>query len=221
MQRALLCLFLFFYALPSFSQGMYGFEAGVGKTTSYKSYLTPELEAYLLTNVNRSLDLGGSVSYQRYSFRYASNISPAAVNYGDVINVRLKSSFIFFCPRADIGIGYHKYLHLILSLGGGIHAGGSEWTNRYEQIFTLPAATTFRSDTAGFNTSYNSPTFAFRYAAGLSERLPARGNWNIVLSQEFGYLPGSLDRKLPNLTTNYVSFTVGIMHKNGPVEVEY
>ncbi len=221
MKRFILILFLAFFTIDSFSQGMYGFEGGFGKTMSYTSHLTPELEGYILTKINRHLYVGGSLGYERFSFLYNSNILPAVVAYGDVINIRHKSSYLFFSPKIDLGIGYRKYLHLNLSFGAGLYMGGSQWTNKYQQIFTLPATTVFRSDTGGSYTSYNAPTLIFRYGIGLSERIPTYGYWNIILSQDFGYMPKSFDKTVPNLVTNYFCFSVGLMHKYHQVLVEY
>lgn len=221
MKKIMLIAFLSCCTISCFSQGMYGVDAGVGKVTSYQSYKTPAFAAYFLTKINRSIYCGGSLNYQRYSFLYSSDVAPSAVTYGDVLNTRLKSSYLFFSPKIDFGIGYRKYLHLNFSVGAGVFMGGSEWTNKYEQYFILPAATSFRSDTALYNTSYNIPNLVFRYAAGLSERIPTRHFWNIVLSQEFSYLARKLNYGGPNLKTNYIAFTVGIMHKYPQVAIEY
>jgi len=221
MKRIILLLFLSCIAVHSFSQGMYGFEGGLGKTMSYKSYLAPELQGYILTRINRHLYVGGGLGFERFAFLYNSGVAPVNTNYGEVISVRHRSSYLFFSPKIDLGIGYRKYLHLKLSFGAGLYLGGSAWTNKYEQAFTTSSAITFTADTASANTSYNTPTLIYQYGAGLSERIPTRGYWNIILSEDFGYMPKSFDKTVSNLRTNYISFSVGIMHKYHQVLVEY
>jgi hypothetical protein len=221
MKKMTLIALLSLFSIHSFAQGLYGVEAGVGKSLAYTSYYTPAVAGYYMARINRHIYVGAEVSYQRYSFLYTSGITPKAVDFGDVINIRQKSSYLFFSPKIDFGIGYRKYLHLNFSAGGGIYMGGSSWTNKYEQIFTLPAGTSFRSDTALYNTTYNIPSFIYRYAAGLSERIPTNKYWNIVFSQEFSYIARKLNYSGPNLNTNYIAFTVGIMHKYPQVLVEY
>ncbi len=220
MKRIILFFFPALFSIACYSQGMYGFEGGLGKTMSYTSHLVPELKAYVTGSITRHIYVGGGVSMERYSFLYASNVAPIAANYGQTINIRNKSSYLFFSPKVDIGIGYYQYLHLNLSAGAGVFMGGSQWTNRYQQIFTTPSSLSFRSDTAGYNTTASMPTLVFRYGAGLSERIPTHGYWNIILSEDFGYLPRSFDKNFDGLKSNYISFSVGVMHKYPMVMME-
>jgi len=221
MKKFLLSLLLCVTTTYSFSQAIFGFDGGLGKTTSYKSYLTPELQAYVLGRISPHIYAGGAVGFERFSFLYNANVAPVASNFGDIISIRHKSSYFFFYPKLDIGLGYRKYVHINLSVGGGIYMGGSEFTNRYAQIFTTPSAVSFRSDTAGFNTTYNTPTLMLQYGLGVSERLPTEGYWNIIISQNFGYLPKAFDKTESGLKTNYISLSVGIMHNNQRVLVDY
>ena len=214
MKRIMLVALLSFATLNLLAQGgMYGFQGGVGRAMSYKSFYTPALSGYCLGRITRSIYVGGEVSMERLSFHYASDIPPGSVKFGDVIDITHKSSYLFFSPKVDFGIGYRKYLHLNFTFGGGVFMGGSQWTNKYEPLFTFPTPITFRSDTAGYATTANIPTLMLRYGVGLSERLPTHGYWNITLSQEFGYMARSFDKAVSNLTSNYISFSVGIMHK--------
>ena len=212
MKKIFLAAVLFFFSGNSFAQGMYGVDVGFGKSTAYKSYKTPAFSGYFLGRINRTIYAGGSINYQRYSFLYNSNIAASPSNFGDVMNIRQKNSYLIFSPKIDFGIGYRKYLHLNFSVGAGVYMGGSQWTTKYEQYFVLPAATSFRSDTALYNTSYNVPNLVFSYGAGLSERIPTHHFWNLTLYQEFCFLARKLNYNGPNLNTNYIAFTLGIMH---------
>ena len=221
MNRVILTTILSFFVTQSFAQGLYGVDGGFGKTMSYKSYLTPKLEVYHMSKINRHFYIGGSIGFERYSFLYTSAVPPSSVAFGDVLSVRQKSSYLFFSPKFDIGIGYRKYLHLNLSFGAGVFMGGSQSTNKYQPYWTLPSGTNYGVDTGSHNTAYNIPTLMLRYGAGLSERIPTHGYWSIILSQDFGYLPRSFYKGTPDLKTNYLAFTVGIMHKYHQVLVEY
>ncbi len=221
MRRIVLFLFLSLFSLPAFSQGMYGVEGGFGMNTSYKPYLTPTLKGYLMTRINRHLYVGGQMSIERYSFQYNSFIPLQQVEFGDILTIRQKSTYLLFAPKLDIGLGYRKYVHINLTVGGGILMGGSQWTNKYEPYWTTPGGGAFGKDTVGHNTLFNIPNLLLRYGVGISERIPTKGYWSVVLSQDFGILPQNFSNDNPILHTSYFCITAGVMHKYRQVLVEY
>ena len=215
-------VFIFFISLcsvHSFSQGMNGIEGGVGKATAFNAHITPKIEGYLLGQVGYRLFIGGSIGIERYSLLYNSGKTADNAGLGDIISIRQKSSYVYFAPKADYGIGYRKILHLHASVAGGIFMSGKQVTNS-ELAFPAPKATL--NYAADENTTNNIPLFMLRYGAGISERLPTLGFWNVTFSQEFGYLAKSFHQDAaPDLRTNYVAFTIGIMHNYNQVLVEY
>ena len=219
MQRLIVLILFSFFATHSYAQGgIYGFEAGAGYGTSYKAHVTPAFEGYCLKRFSASLYIGGALSFQRYSFLFATNHAPA--NYGDMVSIRQKCQYLFFSPKIDLGIGYRKYLHVYFMAGPGIYMGGNQTTNKKEPFWTTPSGGNFGADTVGYNTTNNIPNVTFRAGFGISERIPTYRYFNIILSQEFSLLPSHLSDANPALQTNYFSFTVGIMHKYPQAHVD-
>ena len=204
MKRMMLVILLSFFSIPSFSQGMFGFGFGLGYTTSYHSYITPAFEGYHLWKLTPHIYAGGSLFLQRYSFLYDMKVDRANVNYGDVISIRQKSSYLFFSPKIDYGIGYRKRVHINLSGGVGVIMSGRQWSNEYVPFLSAPSGN-IGSDTSAVNTSYNIPRIIYRAGLGVSERIPTYGLLNIMLTLEFSYLPSNLNNTSPNFYTNYLS----------------
>ena len=220
MKKMLLVTLLCFFSASSFSQGMYGFGLGLGYTTSYHSYITPAYEGYYLWRLTPHIYAGGSLFLQRYSFLYDMKVDPAHVQYYDIISIRQKSSYLFFSPKIDFGIGYRKHMHISLSGGIGVIMAGKQWSNEYLPFLSAPSGNV-GSDTGAVNTSYNIPRVIYRAGLGVSKRIPTRGFFNIMLSLDFSYLPSNLNNYTPDFYTNYFSFTVGIMHKYPQVQAKY
>jgi len=219
MKRIILVTALLFACMPSFSQGMYGFQGGLGYNTAYKSYITPAFEGYCLHKIIYRVYAGGDLFFQRYSMLNTLKTG-GPVNYGDIISIRQKTSYAFISAKVDYGIGYRKYLHVNLSFGPGFLLGGNQFTNTHLPFWTA-GGTPFGADTTAVNTSYNIPAVIYRGALGVSERIPTNGYWNITLSQEFSYIPGNMSKNGPPINTSYISFQIGIMHKYPLVFVEY
>jgi hypothetical protein len=221
MKRLAAALFLSFVSYFSFAQqGKYGFDLGLGYTTFQKSYITPAIQTYWLSRLSRTFYCGGAISFQRYSMQYSSNTSGSSVAFGDVLSIRQKSDYIFFTPRLEMGVGRHKHYFATLSLGPGIYAGGNQWTHQYEPLWYTTSGGAYGVDTAFSNTSYNVPNILFRITAGLKQRIPTFRYWNIVISEELTMLPANLNKKGPEIKTNYLMLSVGIMHKYPSVAAE-
>lgn len=220
MKRLLLFILLVLCCNLADAQGMFGAQAGVGFATAYKGKLTPTIEAYYLHRINHRLYAGAAVALQKFSMQNDLNTG-STVAYGDVLSIRQKSTYTFISPKIDYGIGYRKYLHVHLSFGLGLHTGGRQWSNTHQPYWTPPGGTPYGADTVAVNTTYNIPGVIRRIGFGVSERIPTHGYWNIMLSQEFGYMPGNISNSNPAMQTHYFCFQVGIMHKYPHVYVEY
>ena len=222
MKRTVLITLLSFVTVCSYAQGgMYGFLGGVGYSTGYQSKITPAFEAYYLKKLTHRFSVGGSLFFQKYSFKNTLIKDAGNLQFGDVLNISQKSSYLFFCPKIDFGIGYRKYVHAHVAFGPGVYMGGRQYTSEYQPYWTASNGSNYGADTTAYNTSYNIPKVIFRTAIGLSERLPTYRYWNILLSEEFSYLPGDISRGNPAMHTAYLSFGVGIMHSYPQVLVEY
>ncbi len=222
MKRIILITLLSFITIASHAQGgMYGFLAGVGYGTGYKSAVTPALEGYYLKKLTQRFYIGGSLFFQRYSFKNTLIKDTSNLSYGDVLNISQKSNYLFFCPKIDFGFGYHKYIHAHIAFGPGVYMGGNQYTSEFQPFWTATNGSSYGADTTAYNTSYNIPKVIFRTALGITERLPTYRYWNILLSQEFSYIPGDISRGNTALHTGYISFQVGIMHNYPQVLVEY
>ncbi len=223
MKRIILITLLSIVTVISYAQGggMYGFQTGIGYGTAYKPKITPALEGYYLKKISPRLYIGASLFFQKYSFLNTIIKDTANLNYGEVLSVGQRSSYLFFCPKIDFGFGYHKYIHADISFGPGLYLGGNQYTNQFQPYWTTTSGYSYGADTVSYNTTYNIPKVLFRVGAGISERLPTHGYWNIVFSQEFSYLPGYVSHGSPNLSIGYISFQVGVMHKYPMVFVEY
>jgi hypothetical protein len=218
MKRIILVMLLYCFTMHSYAQGMYGFEGGIGKALSYKSYYTPAFTGYYLLKISRTIYFGGALNFQRYSF--LDNLHPSSPAVGDVISIRQKSSYLFFSPKLDLGIGYYKYFHVHLLYGVGVYTGGQQATGKYEPALITTSGNPYGQDTATFNTTFNIPTLIFNYGIGISERIPTHGYFSVVLSQDFSVIPGKLSKGGTNLNTNYFSFTIGVTHKYPMVALE-
>ncbi len=203
--------------MNSYSQGQYGFIAGTGFTTSYSSHYTPTLDGYFLTRLTRSIYAGGALSFRRYSFEYSSGTGNPA--YGDVLSITQKSSYLYFAPRIDLGVGYRKRFHFYFALGPGILLGGNKETSYYEPRYQHTGPST-GSDTLTANTNSSMRTLIFNYAVGVTYRLPL-GYWNVILSQEISYISSKLNYPGTNLNTSFLNLSVGLVHKYPQVTVEY
>jgi hypothetical protein len=210
-----------FTGVVSYGQGMFGAQAGIGDGTAYKPKITPAVEAYYLQQIFPRIYIGGTFFFQKYSFTNTLIKDTSNLNYGDVISIRQKSSYLFFCPKIDFGFGFHKYIHASLSFGPGLYMGGNQYTYQFQPFWTNTYGVSYGKDTVSTNTSYNIPKVIYRVAAGISERIPTHRYWNIMLSQEFTFLPGYISHGTPNMNTGYFCFQVGIMHKYPMKFVEY
>ena len=199
---------------------MYGVQAGMGYTPGYRSRLTPAIEGYYMHKLAYHLYGGGSLFLQRYSFKTDVGTG-GAVKYGDVLGVEQRSNYLFISPKIDYAINYRSYFHVFATVGLGLRMGGSEWSYTHTPIWTPPGGTPYGADTTAVRTSYNLPNTKMRFGLGIAERIPTHGFWNIMLSQEVGFMPGSLTNGPYPLQTPYICFQVGIMHKYPQVWVEY
>jgi hypothetical protein len=100
------------------------------------------------------------------------------------------------------------------------YVGGAQWRHEYQPLWVTPGGIPYGTDTTNTNTPYNVPNLKFRISAGLKQRIPTYRYWNIVISEEFTYLPGVMNKVGPGMKTNYLSLTVGIMHKYPVVAME-
>ncbi len=210
--KIIFCIILSFLSTPTFSQGKYGFETGVGYTTYNKSYLTAAAQGYWLGRLSHTFYFGGVISFQRLSMKYTNNPAPATLDSGTIFNIRQKSDYLFFMPRIEMGIGRYKHLFANFSMGPGIYLGGNQWTHMY-QPFITSGNNGYIPDTVFLNTSYNVQNLLFKFTAGLKQRFTTYSYWNIVISEEFSYVPGKISRETPDFKTNYFTVTLGIMHK--------
>jgi hypothetical protein len=199
---------------------MYGFYGGIGYPTAYKGYMTPTLEGYFLKKIMEDIYAGGSLSFQRYSFLNDLGKDINNVRYGDLLSIRHRSSYLFLRPKIDVGIGYRQYVHVNLAAGPGFLIGGSQHYNQFEPFWSA-ATGPYGKDTVSFNVSYNIPKMIMRYTLGISERIPTHRYWNIMLSQEFSYIPTGFSTGGQEIHTGYICFTIGIMHKYPQAFVEY
>jgi len=219
MKRNILLGVLLFFSVHSFSQGKYGFEAGAGYTPFKKSYITPTIKGYYLARLSHTFYGGGELSFQRFSLLDNLNPPASGLAFGDVVRIRQTSSYLFFTPKIEMGIGFRKHVFANFLMGPGIYLGGSQWTHQYEPFWTT-ASGSYGADTSTANTTYNIPNIIFRIGGGFTERIPTFRYWNIVISEEFSYMPGNLSKQSPGFKTNYFSLTVGLMHKYPQVAME-
>lgn len=191
------------------AQGMFGFMGGAGYATGYKGYVTPTFESYYLGKLSRRFYVGGSMSFQRYSLLKEMHNG----GWGDITQ---KSNYLFLCAKADVGIGNRNLFHVHLAAGPGFNTGGQQWIRQIMPISHWGGTIPY-----DYETSYNLRNVVARATVGISERIPTHRYWNIMLSQEFTWLPGSLTKSGEAIHTNYFAFTVGIMHKYPHVRVDH
>lgn len=203
--------------ITSYSQGQYGLMLGTGFTTAYTSHYTPTLDGYFLTRLTRSIYAGGALSYRRYSFEFDKSAGNPA--YGDVLSIKQKSSYLYFAPRIDLGVGYRKRFHFYFALGPGILLAGNKETSYYEPLYQHTGPPT-GGDTVTYNTNASMRTLIFNYAVGVTYRLPL-GYWNVIFCQEFSYITSKLNYPGTNLNTSFLNLSVGLVHKYPQVAVEY
>jgi len=193
------------------AQGMIGMQAGVGYTLGYKGYITPTAEAYWLHKISHHFYFGAAVSFQRYSLlRPVTDEAQAGIM--QAISIRHKTTYLYVCPKADMGIGYRNRVHIYAAAGPGLAAGGSQLTNQ-KTLFPGTSSIAGRTIIEAQNTSYNIPNIIVKGTLGISERLPTDGYWSIMLSQEFTMLPGSLSKGEHKISVYYAALTAGITHK--------
>lgn len=219
MKRLLSLLLPMLLCAAAYGQGMFGASAGLGIPTGFKNKNTLTGEVYYLHKITQRLYIGATAMYQRYSLM--QNFDVQTNNYGDILDVRQKSTYIYLSPKADFGIGYRKYLHVFASAGIGFYAGGKQYSDTHVPYWTPPGGVPYGSDTIGVNTSYNIPSVLPRFGFGFMERIPTHRYWHITLMQEFSLLAGNASEGNPPMKINYISFGIGIMHKYPMVRVDY
>lgn len=185
--------------------------------TSYKGYITPTFAMFYVHKLTRDFYAGIDVNYERYSF-YA-DMKSASQGYRDVIDIRHKASYVFFNAKLDVGIGYRKRFHAYLKAGPGIYAGGNQIRREYD-IFGSSGGTHWL-DTVTTRSPQYIPGAIIHVSAGIWERIPTHGKWNILLTQEFTFVPGDMNSSGPPLRTNFISLGFGVVQKYPQVFVEY
>lgn len=219
MRQGMLMILLCCGIMPAKGQGIFGAQAGVGKTTSYDSKITPAIEGYYLHKLHYHFYAGGSLFFQRYSFE--KTVNTGAISYGDIVSIRQRASYVYLSPKIDYAINYRSYFHFYATAGIGLRLGGEQWSNTHQPIWTPPGGTPYGADTVAVNTSYNLPATQTRYGLGFMARIPTHRYWSLALTTELGMMPGSLSKGTEPLQSSYICFMVGVTHKYPRVFKEY
>ena len=215
MKRLLLILFIVSVNLDAISQGIYGFDGGIGSVSDYNGKYLPTCSANYLKMVIPHVYLGCTIDCRFFSFNY-SDLSQqyADPNYGNIVNIDHKSSYIFFSPLIDVSIGEKQIIHLNCNVGPGFYLYGSETTKYLTN--SLPGTNVYNY----INTSNHNSNVIYQYSFGISESIPTKGYWSIKFSQQYCILGMDLNSGYstgPALRSDYYSFTVGISHYYGKV----
>ena len=219
MKPILLILLFSFVSANAHGQAIFALAGGIGQSTSSQTRLdrnAPTFSADYLQTVKTHVYIGCSLFYEHYSFIN----NPDGYNTGETDWVKQESGYLFFTPKVDIGFGKEQNFHLFFSSGPGVLLSGSQATSSYSMInynssnyYNYPPV----YDT--INTSNHINKWVFRISAGVTEYIHLPGGWDILLSEQFGFMPSFFSKDtneqnttvpFPGFRTDYLSVQLGI-----------
>lgn len=223
MARVSALILLSFFAYRAHAQIILGCLGGISMSANRSARTEPVFEALALKKLHTNISYGCSAIFQKYFYTF--NFNDSFPHKGSVISVADKYSFVFILPEIDFGIGRRKYIHLNFCLGPGIIVANKKWTSKYSAIYYSTSGTILSKEITTTYTSDRPNGAKVRFGVGFSEFLPVKKRIEVIFSQKFNLLPDGYtyynDRgAIRYLTANYLSFSIGIVHKYAKKPVE-
>jgi hypothetical protein len=239
MKRIILIVFLAFLALRGFSQAapekntLFGISAGAGVSTSYNYDAGIsgglDFQKELGSKENGAhIYLGGMLFYQGYAM-LADREQYGAKNGTGNAGVMLlnKSSYICLTPKFSYDFGKrgvdfykHDFIKMYVDFGAGFKMSGTETLRKWDRNF----GASYGDFDSVINTSKNIKSLVLRVGFGFSEYIHVSKNWLFTITEDFGYVPGSITKttdvndpsRTPytphSLTPTYFSVQIGLSH---------
>lgn len=228
MKPILLVAFLSFTAIQGYSQKntIFGVFAGGGCATSnnYDVALSGGVD-FAKGQSPRSF-LGAELLYQQFSLLYDNEANSARHGTGtDGEIIRHKSAFIFVSPKFRYCVGRNLHTHFYFSPGIGFNMGGYDSVRRFSSVYSTGGF--IRYDTT-LDMSANINSMLIRIGLGCTQYFPIGSHWRFTLTEDFGFLPGSLTKTSDytdvtrssyspsKLNPGYISIRLGISHTKFP-----
>lgn len=197
---------------------------GVATTNNYNVALCGGLDFAKGLNV-RSM-FGAQIFYQQFSLLYDQEINSnkhAQGSEGEII--MHKSAYAFITPKLMFSLGDRAINYFHVSAGIGINVGGYDSLRRF-YTYSTPNGYV-RYDTT-LDMSKNINSMVLRVGVGATQYLYMGRNWRFTLSEDVGFLPGSLTKtssfedvtrwpySAGKLNPTYISLRIGISHTKLP-----
>jgi hypothetical protein len=239
MKRIILVAFLSFLAIRGLSQAMpeknnlFGFFAGGGVSTTYN------YDAGISGGVSFDKELGskdfghhnyigGMLFYQGFNMLSDREQYGAKNGSGNAgVTLLNKSGYIFITPKFSHDFGRrgddfykHDFIKAYVDFGAGFKMSGTETLRKWDHDF----GASYGDYDSVINTSKNMKSMVLRVGFGFTEYFHMGAHWMFTLTEDFGYVPGSItkttDPKDPSrtyytphsLTPTYFSVQIGIAH---------
>jgi hypothetical protein len=228
MKPILLALILSFSAFKGYSQkntivGVFA-GGGIAATSNYNVALSGGLD--YARGLNLRSFIGLELFYQQFSLLYdkeKNGAKHATGSEGEIISHR--SAYIFLAPKFRFCLGSKQNNHFYLSAGIGMNMGGYDSLRRFNSLSTPYGFV--RSDTT-VDMSKNINSMVMRIGVGCTQYLPIGNHWRFTITEDFGFLPGSLTKtgdyedvtrssySPGKLNPGYISIRIGIAHTKLP-----
>ncbi len=191
MKRIILFAFLSFLAIRGLAQtntfiGVYG---GGGLSTRYNYDVAISGGVDFVKGLFHRTGLGFNLFYQTYGMEYDNeqySVKHGGGNAGVV--VLNQSSYIFFAPKFDYGMGRRENIHFYVNAGVGYNMSGTETMRKWD-----------KSNGSGYgnydsliNTTTNINKLVMRVGVGFTEYLFTSRTWRFTVTEEFGFINKSL-----------------------------
>ena len=194
MKSILLALLLSITAFRGYSQknNIVGIFAGGGIATSsnYDVSLSGGLD--IAKGLSRRSFVGVELFYQQFSLLYdneALGAKNATGSAGEIL--RHKSAYAFIAPKFRFCAGRKQNVHFYFNAGIGMNMGGYDSLRRFSSVPTSGGF--IRADTT-VDQSENINSMVLRVGVGCTQYMPIGRRWRFTLTEDFGFLPGSLTK---------------------------
>ena len=230
MKPTILIILIYFFSDHASCQNRLELDAGIGRATFSPSLINqPGYDHYstsdnkfttgisYLRKVGGHVYLGAKIYWEQYSFVYEKdNISSDDAGSDHVDH---KSSYLFFAPTIDVGIGRRQRCHTYVSTALGNMVSGYQKTNVAYYGIGGPH----------FDSTYTSSSsithLIFRLNFGLVQHIRLDKLWHITISEGFSFMFSNLTvvdnvADLATIHPGYLSLQVGLMRKLKPKTID-
>ncbi|MES2701105.1 MAG: hypothetical protein V4649_00610 [Bacteroidota bacterium] len=224
MKGVVLFAFLSVFAIKGYSQGSstYGIFGGAGLATSNNYDYGLSYGFSYVKGVQNHMGLGITIFSQGYSLYYDNEANSAKHGLGtEGFTLRHVSNYIFVAPKVTRDLGSKGYLKFYVNAGVGFLMSGYDSVRKWKLANDPTYANHFDST---IDASDNVNKMVLRVGLGFTQHLHLSNGWWFTVSEDLGFLPGSLTKtgdannnnpsrtpySPPKINPGYISLHIGI-----------